>query len=411
MQVACAPCQTIWDYFQWKRPLAATHAGFPDNGSGIETFESTTRPSPEFNECKHLKKFGYNYPYLWIIEGSTSSYFYNGWYWRKQMAGSRNTAANFSPLPWYTCDGAQRRAWWEMQPRYESEIQFLNFLYELKDFKRMAKSLMSFEFSKIGSKMRDLRRRLVKLSNETKLLVQAGGTLRDITKTAAEAQLVNSFAIKPLISDVAAILHTLALTVETAQSQFAARGAINQMSHYTETINESKTGSYGTANSAMYFTGTRDVTTFTACMQYRYKYKMRHGWELIKRGMGLEFNAEVLWNAIPWSFLVDYFYKVGHAIHTMSTDPNVTLSMSQYSESMLTRRDSGIMWDKTVPKGLYIYAPYSNGVGGMVPLAGYAGSHYERRVTMPNKGVALPKFAHLSTGQKWNMAALIRAFF
>lgn len=378
---------------------------------GNESIESTTRAKPAFNSCIHTKMLGHNYAYQAVYPKAVSTSCGLRDYFRIPMwVGTSVPLLNGAN--WTEFDDAQRRAWWSMQPRFESEIQFLNFIYEMKDFKTIAKHLLKFEVSKIGSKMVGLRNQLRRMSREYERGTGSAKTLADITKTAAEARLVYSFAILPLISDITAILKTLALTVQEAQNRFSQAGSSgNSLSHYTESYPHYQTGAYGTAdnNRFMWF-GTSSDSVFTATLQYNYRYKMRQGWDLFKRGWGLEVNAEVLWNAIPFSFLVDYFYKVGQAIHTMSVDPNVYLKLHQYCESILVTASSGVMIDPT--RLAYFYAPSATKrTNGLVPMVGITGTRYTRRVTSPNKGMATPILKTPKGGQLWNMAALARCFF
>lgn len=376
---------------------------------GFESIESSTRGKPAFNSCVHLRLMGFNYPYLAVTDVSAEMANYVT-YWRKGKTGS--PIGQLNPLPWSVFDGAQRRAWWSMQPRFEAEVDLLNFIYEMKDFKQIAKTLLHFKFAEIGQQLRDLRNRLAKMRREEITPIRRSGeSLRDITRTAAEARLVYSFAIVPLIADVTALFKQLATTIERLQEQFNNRGQASQLSHYSEPGDETNAGTYGTKYNSIYFTGTTSGSLFTATLQYSYLYKMRKGWDLLKRGYGLEVNAEVLWNAIPFSFLVDYFYKIGNAIHAMKTDPNVHVRTLQYCESILQTKISGILLDTSASLLLKSFVPTSKvSVGSKIGLTGYSATLYRRRVCSPNKGAALPRASGPSKGQLWNIAALIRCF-
>lgn len=372
--------------------------------------ESTTRKKPLYNSCNHTKLQAHNYAYQAVYPYTNpASCGYRDYFRIPLRAGL--TAPKVKAPDWAEYADAQRRAWWSMQPRYEAEISILNFIYEMKDFKTIAKRLMKFEVSKIGSKLVSLKKQLRKSMMNNKSPATVGDTLSTITKTSAEARLVYSFAVMPLIADITAILKTLAITVQEAQARFALQGTLESDSHYSESLPIHKDGSYGTTdNTKFIWYGSSSSSLFTATMQYKYRYKMREGWDLFKRGWGLEVNAEVIWNAIPFSFLVDYFYKVGQAIHNMSTDPNVFLKVHQYCESILVTSTNGTLID---PGRLaYFYAPTANlWSNGMVAMNGITGTHYQRRLVAPNKGMATPKAKLPSNGQLLNMAALARCFF
>lgn len=382
-------------------------------GTGYEYIESTTRGKPLYNNCYHVKYQGHSYPYLYVIQNGTSlSRAYYCPYARMSIKGSWAALGQIRESPWGEFDAAQRTAWWSMQPRYESEIQMLNFLLELKDFKTLAKMFMKLELNKTALV---LRRFLTKLRGlkaiEKSPKIRSMDTLADITRTAAEIRLLNEFAIKPLINDCMAIFTQLAETVELAQQMFADRGQSPQTSHYSEHAPVIKTGAYLTGAYSPMYMGTTEQRRFTATWQFSYKYKMRRGWDLFKRGMGLEFDAETLWNGIPFSFIFDYFYGIGNAIHAMKTDPNVQASTFQYCESILQTRTSGISMDTQSGKLWMFYCPTSLTGVQFVPLVGYTATLYRRRVMLPNKGAALPRPNRASSGQLWNLAALIRMFF
>lgn len=381
---------------------------------GSEMIQGTTKPKPHFNAVEHQKSVCFNYARAALV-GSQTGTMYHVRYRRFAVPNGITIPGERNPVSWSAFDGAQRRAWWSMQPRFESEIQMLNFIYELKDFKRLAKFLVNFKIMEMGKTLKRMRRKLRAYWAETRqqsVAQNAGITLAEITRAAAEARLVESFAIRPLINDLSAIFTTLAQTVESAQQQFADRGNLHQLSHYSEIGEDTRTLTSGSNNSCMIKTGSQQASLFTATMQYSYRYKMRKGWDLFMRGYGLEFDAEVLWNALPFTFLVDYVYQIGRAIHFMKSDPNVFLKLHQYCESILMLDTNGIFFDTTDSKSLNLYVPCSkSAIGSLVPLCGYKRERYRRRVCSPNKGVALPRIKGPSKGQIWNVVALVRCLF
>lgn len=406
------PCfNELSSLYNKSRNLAASNSWIPTS-LGQEYLQSTTRPKPHFNECTHSTVQGFNYPFLHCgmnTNGSFSLQPYMKW---APPGQSIANIGDLSPSDWSAWSDVQRRAWWSMQPRFETEIALLNFIYEMKDFKRMARYLLKFKFTEIGQKLRGLRNRLRQLDGGIKSTSRGGKTLAQITRTAAEARLVSEFAIKPLISDLTTIFKTVANVIELTQQQFADRGNLHQISHYSEDGPTIMTGSYSSANLRSRFLGNVQQSRFTATLQYSYRYDMRKGWDLLSRSMGLEFNAETFWNMIPFSFLADYVYKVGTALHTMRTDPNVNMRLLQYCESILQTRSTGYHVDKSSPYLRAFYCPCSNqGELGLVSVAGYRKTLYRRRLAHPNKGAAMPKFASPTQGQLYNLAALVRCFF
>lgn len=397
----------ISEYYR-KRLIAQNQSTLPSL-LGYESIESTTRPKPLYNACYHTKRHGFNYAYAACLLRDATRVGIETYYRR---ATSASSVGELTPMSWSVFDGAQRRAWWSMQPRFEGEVQLLNFIYEMKDFKSIFKTLMHFRFDDATKTLLNLRRKIARqLNHDMFTMKQSGATLRDITRTVAEARLVYSFAIMPLLSDIASLFKTLAVTIAELQDRFVSRGTLHQVSHYSEPGDEVRSGRYGVNNADMFYVGRVSSSKFTSTLQYSYRYDMRKGWKLLERGLGLEVNAEVLWNALPFSFLVDYFYKIGQAIHSMKTDPNVHVRTLQYCESILQTTISGYMLDTSSSRVLKYYAPCAEAsAGSLLGLSGYSATLFQRRLVPPNKGAALPRASGPSKGQMWNIAALIRCF-
>lgn len=380
---------------------------------GSEQIESTTRSKRYFNSCTHLKYLSFCYPYLLLHYHPAYTYFgYYEPYWRiGSSSGPGDLGTVASQYTWADCDDIQRRAWWAMQPRWESEVSMLNFIWELKDFSRLFKTITSLSFANIRSKLSWLKFHIDKASQAKKELDSAKNIGSAATKALSDIWLFNQFAIQPLMNDIKEILKMLEATAQAAQAEFKSRGDFYQISHYTETLEEVFTGSWGSRGNSYIFTGKRLKSKFTATLEYSYDYEVRKGWDTIQRYWGLELNAGVIWEAIPFSFLVDYFIKVGDAIHNMALDPNVKTHMFQYCESFDTLVSVGVGFNTSSALIRKLYAPktgYSEALGGFLPISGYSGEYYRRRVTSPNRGAAMPRFTLPSTIQKWNIAALIR---
>lgn len=400
------------------RNLASSSVALPSS-VGVETLNSSTRARPLFNEVVHSKKYSFNYAYLAMAAvGSTSGY-YTPYYRRVTPVDVRvnfNTLLALPTVNWDELDMARSRAWWSMQPRFETEVALLNFIYELKDFKQIVKATGSFNWSRFAenlSKSRSLVRASGGKLNNKSSLADIGQYSRDVTKGVASGWLAWQFAIKPLIRDVAEMIKLAEQTVKAAEQEFSDRGLDLQKSHYTEQLSlyESLVGS---GPYSEFLTGARTQSWFTATMEYQYGYSMRADAELFKKALGLNLTAEVLWNATPWTFLVDYVLPVGKAIRNMSVDKNVRLAMKQYCESVTRTSFKGIAVNPLNSCFGAFYCPSANGGRGIrplesfTPLTGCSEIHYQRKLGAPNKGLALPRFKMPSTMQALNTLALVR---
>lgn len=403
--------------FNEGRQSAITYKVVP-SWIGTQTFSSTRRLKPLFNNCSNIRFEGVELPVTYCNEAyNRSGYYYWAPFTRIGVTGSYADAQPIRPN-WGDAVSASRRAWWTMQPRFEGEFSALNFIYELKDFKDIAKHLGKLDIRGLPQHMRTLRGKLRRAQRQVASGTTKSSVVRTAnaaTKTWAEVHLAKVFAVDPTVRDIS-ILHEQLLTlVNEAQDQFFRRGKKPQSTHYGECISEDSTGTTGRYNAAWKFSGQVQKVIFTATMQYRYEYQYRKWFEALKRMYGLNVNASVVWNALPFSFVVDYFLKVGQAIDSMQTDPNVELRLMQYCESLLSKTTSGTHYSPWQKAHVLInggvggnpdkdYLPYSGQL-----IGGYKGSWYERRVKTPNKGSALPRLTLPSAKQATNLVALLRA--
>lgn len=390
---------------------------------GQQTFSSSQSPRPQFNNCNNFKVRGVELPVTFC---NLAIYRTNYYYWAEMTrlgipAGSSAllaTPANPSSY-WIHCDGAQRRAWWSMQPRFEGEFSALNFIYELKDFKDIARHLSKIRPSKILDTVKGLKRRLtyaqkqVAQGSTSSTLVR---TANAATQTMAEVHLAKVFAVDPTIRDLTTLHGQLITLIKEKQQEFFDRGTDTQSTHYSEVIDQDSNLTNYTNNKYWHTYGSQSKVTFTATLEYRYEYKMRSWLEALKRYYGLNVNASVVWNALPFSFVLDYFLKVGQAIDFMSTDPNVELRMKQYCESLLSEATSGYSLSSDSRNHVLINGGASLKSGEVQSpagqlIAGYQGTWYVRRVTSPNKGAALPRLSLPSSKQVTNLVALVRAMW
>lgn len=346
------------------------------------------RGARSFNRCHHtVTNQAVNLPLGGIIANSPTSasqYCYH----RQAIVSSVTPAVENH----YTADlsAAQSRAWHAMQPEFSGNISMINFLFELTEVKALLRDalLACKHMSKLFSRLRSGKVPKVK----------------DPTKPCAETWLQYQFGIKPLVSDLVQIGQQLYESVLSAQAQFQLDGLENNTRHYSEVfVSESTLAKAYGINS-----GFVNQTTFTATMDYSYDYSLRSPLEAIKRYWGLELSAEAIWNALPFSFLADYFFSIGKAISFMEHDSGVSLNLARYGESLKTEATTGVhvtvgsiqSWPICVDSQL-VYS-------GTRLLSGTTSRLYTRYPSLPNKGVALPVSKHLNGKKMLNMAALLR---
>lgn len=389
-------------------------------GTGIETLSSTTRKKPLFNNCIHTKKWAFSYPYLVAAQQGPSSGYYQPYY-KKGLTTAINSITKLPallPFSLASIEEIQRRAWWSMQPKFETEVQLLNFIYELKDFKHLVKNVMQFnwqDFTKKAQKSQKYMANSRGALNNKSTLSDIGKYLNDITRGIASGWLGYAFAWKPLVKDLSEISKLVAATVAAVQEEFRDRGLEVQRTHYSEVINLTSSMTLSGAYSE-WMTGARAILLFTATLEYTYSYVMRTGFNMYKKALGLDLTAEVLWNGTPFTFILDYFIPIGKALHTMAADSNVVLNATQYCESVYSESFLGTGINPQHSAIRKFYCPSHNGGKGLtgnetfVPVIGCKDARFHRWVATPNKGSALPKAKTPSSYQMVNLAALIRSF-
>lgn len=382
------------------------------NYLGGEYLFSNRRGKGHYNNCLHRKSRLVNLPYLSLH--SKYNYYNTGYLETYFRSPSPNvTAYDVNTLGHLgSADSTVRgRAWWNMQPRFQSGVSMQNFLYELKDFRDIGASLrnMGKLASLIGDAMTSARRSAAK--GHTRNLV----TLT--TGSAAEAQLLFSFAIRPLIKDAMEIALASIRLADNAQQQFFESGLIPQKSHYSENLEYIDESVIGLYNAKWLKNGLVKRSDFTATLRYKYAYTMRNSREAFMKYWGFSSSLEAVWNSLPFSFLADYVFTVAKSIRAMEHDSNVDIHTLEYCESIKTVYKYGVLTSGDpihhvlVLDGKFLSA-YDDSckLTKDILLAGVEGSIYERTVREPYKGPALPRLKLPSKGQMLNVAALSRCF-
>lgn len=375
--------------------LASTYAVLPAYvGTGIIDYECSFDKS-KYNACHHVVSQGVSLPYGYFIKDyryAASGYFAGCL--RDSPSGSPQTVDSHLTLQTTL---AANRAWWTMQPRFEGKISMINFLIELKDLKSLAQHAYN-----IMSRLGNLRKTLNRYRRNPAY---------DPTKACANAYLEYQFGIAPLLKDLSDIWKQMSDIVREVQDEFAAKGQSDDgiTSHYTETLAFDSSVAYGRRNDRFKQYGLVKKTTFTATMQFNYDYKLREGFEAFLKYWGLSGSAEAFWEATPFSFLADYFVKIGKAIHAMEVDPNVKIYEHKYCESIKTTFTSGVHVGKT--DGGIVTLVVDGEPTSLALVAGFSGKKYNRAPCSPRKGLYVPRVntRGLSNDQKTIIGALIRS--
>lgn len=395
-----------------------------------ETFLSTERKRPAWNDCTHIKHMGrFSYPYSYALDGILPPYPLSRRFVNCTVSQwiSLGHDPNGVPLTVDLDDFFRSRAIATMTPRFESDFQALNFLFELKDFKEVPRNIASFlnPNSKFWTGMYNLQARQIARS-KGKFVPKRGQEIRNeqgisaaeafagkASSAAAKLWLTYAMAVLPTLKDLTAYAAAAATEYKDALSLFRERGMSLNTRHYSEYLVDNTTIDNETPYSSYMVPQTaRRVANFvkaTASIQYKYKYILSDESEAFARYWGLTGTLEEFWNMLPFSFLVDYVFQVARALRQVQLDKNLELETVQYAESRLCYM------------GTEAVVRYGNGtccilVDGKFPsktkwtaLNGVYNSSYNRAVTVvPNIGLIIPRLKLPSVRQRMNMVALAR---
>jgi hypothetical protein len=296
---------------------------------------------------------------------------------------------------------ARLRAPCHLRPNFDAYVEMLNFLFELKDFRDIAREAHK-AFRPGLMDLKKLRRKLANSKSTPD---------RDV----AGSWLFLQFAAIPFISDMRDITHAASECAHKAYQQFLEDGVLGKYSHYGETIYEDYVTDNPYNSKTTYFMLNRRIgirLDFNATMHLKYHEKIPlTSAEIVRRYWGLKMTPEVLWNMGKGTFLVDYFIKVGDSLSTVHRGQNLLSEALQYCESTneirtvdyITKPD---IFYQIVLDGKCIPDPH---VSQRVSRLGR--TRYERIKTEPLTCMPIPKFNLPSGRQGLNMLALARVFF
>lgn len=240
-----------------------------------------------------------------------------------------NVMLDYLPdLAWdsYDWDAFSGRAYRAMEPSLENNFSILNFFYELKDFKELHRS--------IGSFWRLSRRMKPKTFLERTNSQQGGSatirglldawTTRDSSalqraRGVAGAHLSWEFAIRPFVSDLSQISKILASMMQRIK-EYRDKAGIPQTRHYVEKEDAPDFGDINVALNAYQRIKIKRLNTpqVERHATMRYVYSIPYMSEVMSNILGVmgqlglsPSRPSIVWNAIPFTFLVDWFFDVG----------------------------------------------------------------------------------------------------
>jgi len=315
---------------------------------------------------------------------------YWGYYYREGYGATAAPFAGLQQLYDKVADGdfvpppaqlsvLKQRSLDHMLPRIKAELSLLNSLIELKDFKTLPHTLAS-----IGG-----------------FLVKTGKTLRSLFRTASDGYLQAQFNVLPLLSDISGIRAALSRTEKRINDLVSRQGRV-QSRHFTLFLDELEPDAYKTTGDTYVMCpvrvpGYHDITStvarrlvinhptiFHTQVQYNYnytEYQVAHAQLLgLLDALGVNLNPAIIWNAIPWSFVIDWVVGVSRWLNQFKGSAlEPMINIHRYLWSVKRRRDTYITLENSaVPVSQYPSYPILRN-----PLPGVHETAYSRSVSIP----------------------------
>jgi hypothetical protein len=293
---------------------------------------------------------------------------------------------------WLPLHNARARAYESMQPRIRTAVQSLNFIFEVADFMEIIRLTSS-------------------LSKGIARLKQIRGA--DPSKSMAELNLTYQFAVAPVISDLQE-LHEMFKFLQSEYKEFVANSLGDHTHHYQENIFDiDETQSlypYGYLRAIN--TGVRYRYDLHAEMNFRVSNFNISQLDYLTKHFGFAFNASVIWEAIPFSWLCDYIFPIGKMLEVIDAGNRIDCLITDYLETTTEYWTSGHHLDmKNLYQEYAIFEGSSSGLGPGDLLSGFSRKTYHRVPKWPYKGLVLPKTKVPGLKQLLIAASLLRASF
>lgn len=329
-----------------------------------------------YNLCRHIKSFGFDYPVT--VDRSKT-----GGPTRNIIAGRRDVR-KVSPFviegPYVNqWKAASARAWQTMQPKFASKVDMSVALVELRDFRGLLQTLLKIWRGDIWGLFRQYMR----------------WRQKNPLAKASDAILSLFLAIRPFISQLNDLWAEIKQSIEGMQAQFAIMAEGNT-SHYTEMLHYEPALKVdpGVNGDVWRFYGTVEKQKFTATARLTWDYELRSSFDAIERYFGFDGSYADLWELTPFSFVIDYFLKIGKAINAMERDSHVSnVHCLRYVESVKTEKASGLFANLSADVKTKAILVNGSSVDGVTPYSGYKSVIYERYPCEPYKGLYIPRVA------------------
>jgi len=313
----------------------------------------------------------------------------------------------FTPFP-VDLDGLKQRALASMVPQMRAQLSLVNSLYELKDFKGSIRTLVQraktsalyvlahkakYKGTTAKAISAYLNQNLQMAYNYLKANPKSQ-IAKAAVKSASGAFLQWKFAVAPLMSDITALRRALA-EFERRMNKLISREGRPQRSHFTCTVREYDVYSHKTlynmgyplvprvyGQCAINTTVIPDPSEFHAELEFNCHfsaYQREHARMLsLLDALGVNFNPSIVWNAIPFTFILDWVIDVGRYLDQYKVgnmEPIINIRRFLWS----IKRKRTTVWDKTLTSTGGMYGTYK------VSMPAVTETSYKRVVESPTR--------------------------
>lgn len=228
-------------------------------------------------------------------------------------------------------------------------VSLPNFLLELDDIGQLYK-----QFKKNVGIARSI------ISNSPGAFKRVNG------KLVAENHLAYSFGWKPAEGDIRSIVNAIQRTMDriAAFEKAANQVLSNHKLLSKETVTKSGNFTYSSIHKC-YWSGSK-ITTKTAGLVYRaLPLEVTRGYKLMLRAyldaLGFELNPKIIWDAVPFTFVIDWFFGVGswldrHKYDTLELPISYIGSYCQVKEAVQV--ESRLVMGGTTPQSGFSPSTY-----------------------------------------------------
>lgn len=282
--------------------------------------------------------------------------------------------------------GFNSRAFETMRPKLEADVSLANFLLELTDVSHLhryaARSARSLrKWVRLNKKWRGKRKRKYNIVSD----------LSNRSRGVTDTHLMWNFGIKPMVRDLQEVWSSL-VNYELRVNDFLARRRVPQRRYYSERSNGSDyyEDSFGVCVRHVRSSCEWQLKR-TAVMTYTYDcaeiITVRDKLRALREILGLKLTQSVLWEAIPYSFVIDWVVDVGSWLRSRENnliEPSVLITDYSISHKLLYDANSTLL---------------IGGVDGWCPIDRHTIQLYRRRRALPDTDGSPLQFSGLTANQ------------